>query len=351
MNRQFLPYPMHIPRVTTMPCPGQSPVDTQQNLVPFNAMTMSRPSHAYIGTQQEPPVLNDTTMSCPGRTFRHGVERVFAPVYTPSIPTATPAFRFGYQLANTRENLGTSHVQSSSNDGQYIEASKASGSTRKGDLNYRKRDLHYLTPSELATNQMLDNFAAFLHAEVRVFAQVLPSGKLSEFERGINTVTKTITSLKFSPNDPIGNLTTEDLRYSKIAPPRGINSASKAISKVKTPTAISLFGHTIVKEADRPRNYKTKTELLNQTIRLFGKVPPECSAAVKQIKQELQDNPNKVLSNTPIILPKEDSNVTSLEVTLSNPTGAQSNSPPTTDNVEVITLYDLDTMVTSTSMS
>jgi hypothetical protein len=164
-------------------------------------------------------------------------------------------------------------------------------------------------------------------------------------------VTKTITSLKFSPNDPIGNLTTEDLRYSKIAPPRGINSASKAISKVKTSKAISLFGHTIVKEADRPRNYKTKTELLNQTIRLFGKVPPECSAAVKQIKQELQDNPNNVLSNAPIILPKEDSNVTSLEVTLSNPTGAQSNSPPTTNNVEVITLYDLDTMVTSTSKS
>jgi hypothetical protein len=371
-NRRFLSRPMHIPRVTTMSCPGQSPVDTQQNLAPFKAMTMSRPSHTYMGVQQQstisggttmpcpgqPPAnvqqnlapldamtmscpsdasmsaqqpvtsSSDMTMSCPGYTFRQGIESTLAPVFTPRIPKARPDFRFGYRLANAQGNLDASHVPSSAQEGQHSVASKVSCSTRKRDLNYRKRDLWYLTPNEHATNQMIDNFNAFLHAEIKVFAQVLPSGKASVFEQSITTAMKTINSLKFSPNDPIGNLTTNDLRYSThIYRKKNNVFASKAIKKVKTPK---------------------ETKVPNQPLRIFGKVPPECSAAVKHIKQELQDNPNNTLSNTPIHLPKEDSNVTTLKATLSSSSDAQLNSPSTPDIIDIITLDDLDTNITNT---
>jgi hypothetical protein len=142
---------------------------------------------------------------------------------------------------------------------------------------------------------------------------------------------KTIHSLKFSPNDPIGNLTTNDLRYSThIYRKKNNVFASRAIKRAKTPK---------------------ETKVPNQPLKIFGKVPPECSAAVKQIKQELQNNPGKVLSNIPITLPTENSNVTILDANTSNPTDARSNSPPATDIIEVITLDDLDTMVTSTSRS
>jgi hypothetical protein len=367
-NRRFLSRPMHIPRVTTMSCPGQSPVDTQQNLAPFKAMTMSRPSHTYTSVQQQSTIsggtttpcsgqspvnvqlnfapldavamscpgnasmsaqqpvtsLSDITMSRPGYTFRQNVEKTLAPVLTPRIPKARPDFRFGYRLANAQGNLDISRVPSSAQEGQHSVASKAGCSTKK-------RDLWYLTPNEHATNQMIDNFNAFLHAEIKVFAQILPSGKASVFEQSITTAMKTINSLKFSPNDPIGNLTINDLRYSTHIY-RKKNDVFASIAKKRTRT---------------PK----ETKVPNQPLKIFGKVPPECSAAVKQIKQELQNNPDKVLSNIPITLPTENSNVTILNAITSNPTGARSNSPPATDIIDVITLDDLDTMVTSTSGS
>ena len=75
---------------------------------------------------------------------------------------------------------------------------------------------------------------------------------------------------------------------------------------------------------------------------------------VEHIKQETDVNPNQILSNVSTNLLKEDSNVAIPDAKLSNPynlPGAQLNSPPSVDIIDIITLDDLDANVTSTSGS
>ena len=353
MNQQFIPYPMHVPRVTAMSSPGQSPVSIQHNLIVPCDTTTLRPSHMHMNIQQNLVTPGNMTMSRPGHMLRHGIENILAPacipsmapvctpnvapVYTPNIPNAKPAFRFGYRLATAQYNLAVSSAQSLSNERQCTETSVTRDS-------YRKRDLYYLTPSENAVNQMLDNFTTFLHAELKVFAQILPSGKQSELDNIIITATNSISSLKYSPNDSTGNLTTTDLQFLKTA------RRKNPVARKRTKTGDdSLFGGKIIKEVDRVEDAETKAKSPANPFRIFSKNSPECSLAVKRIKQELQDNPSKVLSNIPTTLLKEDSNVTLPDAILSNVTGAQLNSPPVTDDIEIVTLDDIEIDVTSTS--
>ena len=344
---------MHVPPVTAMSSPGQSPVNTQQDLIPPCIPTTLCPSQVPMDIQQNLVTLGDMTMSRPDHMLRHGIENILAPacipslapactqnvapVYTPNIPNAKPAFRFGYRLATAQYNLAVSSAQSLSNERQCAEA----GVTRES---YRKRDLYYLTPSENAANQMLDNFTTFLHAELKVFAQILPSGKRSELDNIIITATNAISSLKYSPNDPTGNLTTTNLQFLKTA--RRKNPVARKRTKAGDD---SLFGGKIIKEIDQAEKAETRTKPSAKPLRIFSKTSPECSLAVKRIKRELQDNPNKVLSNIPTTLLKEDSNVTLPDAILSNVTGAQLNSPPVTDDIEIVTLDDIEIDVTSTS--
>ena len=326
--------------VTTF-CPSYASNNAQQNLANPSTMTTFRPSHLTSNMQDNPVTPNAVSTFRPSHALGHNHESLVVPSYTPTTQNDKPLFRFGYTLANAPYNLNVSNVRSLSDNGQLIEADKASGYTKT--TKPPSTNLHYLTPNETTTNQMLDNFATFLHAELKVFAQILPSGKQTELEECIITATKTINSLKFSPNDPIGNLTNMDLQLSKLVHLKkpGASKPAKTVDKAKATKTISLFGGKVIKkivsradakkaEARRVRAILKQSVLNAKTSPTLSKTPAKllnsnvvnqplivrCHLPEKQIstfinhlRQELQTSPDLALNETSMELIEEEIDV------------------------------------------
>ena len=203
-----------------------------------------------------------------------------------------------------------------------------------------------LTGEQISINKMIDNFTSFLLAELKVFSEILPLGRLLKLRGYITRVSKSIATLKYSAGDPFFKLISNRTKFMEKAqllqntspkkrPSRKTTGSPPKAKKRLRDVRIERKVHVSITPVPSSRNRSPKNvnetcgSIIKHIMRNAGNNvhnTPPClpgttlnnthsmdniliSNVLGNFRHDLHDTPTHVLSNVPIKVPDKDSNV------------------------------------------
>ena len=215
----------------------------------------------------------------------------------------------------------------------------------------------------IGTNIMLNNLIIHLKSELKVFAQVLPSGKQIRLRNCLTKAMNAIDALKY-PIEDSGADTVSVMNSPPLAPKRPVpmNCRSKrellellgpikgsekttsgrtGVNK-RRPRVAPKVGAATVKDMLFMARESTRNEPPTTRSQVPSKPPAKRPCVVRLIKPVMHTTPCQVLSNTPIRSPDESNDIAIIDTIIRNPyqlPGKNAIPLPITDTVNLVSSW------------